>query len=506
MELIRNKNGAQPKVQNKKDGKGISYVELARMEQDTLDLRFAAAAADAQAQALQNHLHLLEQEYSTQSVAEFNAAKEQVLKQIAQLQSHAQSFVNEYQKRSAELQQLNNAYFESRYSHFINPNAKPQQGQKGFVPYDQLRLNEKGVEHFANFDFSTETFQFKGVEMKGGKHYLLAAIRVPVDYAMPVLPAQHLSVFAGQANIGLNYAMDTLDLNRFIRIKPSELKIAGGCEIHRYKDNIRLYYYGSKAHPQKQGWTISIMDVVETVVKERVPSYLLLWELEVMGVIKDFAPQTQEYHNQETIAPFTIAPDAYITDTTPEVKSTFKDYTLYCQRYANGGAITYTMRNKNGEKIFANCCYATAQSMIKFMFEGMTPDVQPTGFDPRTIGFTQEQNPEFPSAQKVFSKHGGFDYDYLLLFHPQNTAEFLAGWTLLEKDNAGVYAILEQELPDIIDTAAAVETAIQQAASQPVPTQTPPDTTPDHTLNWVYYLLIGAASVLLLALLVSKIQ
>ena len=307
MELVH-KNGTQATSRNGSN-RNLSTTELARKEQEALDERFAAAAFEYQANTLKEYLQELAAEFQDKPLSEFNEAKDSLERQIGGLESEAAMHVKRFQTVNAEVQAYNNAIFQQKYSKFINRSAKPAQGQKGFIPHEKATLNEAGREEFPGLP---EEMFFKGVELKNGKHFVIAAVKIPIEYLEPVT-ADALESLKGMALVGTDYAVKTLEKNGFEAIRPAKIKIAGGCEMQlQYKipysvKKINLYLYGGKAHPSRQGWVVTVKDLSEDVVEEKVPSYLLLNNEHVKAIVgSNFPKNTYSDDNVSMIPPFDI--------------------------------------------------------------------------------------------------------------------------------------------------------------------------------------------------------
>lgn len=514
MELAH-KIGTQATSKNGSN-RNLSITELARKEQEALDERFAAAALEYQANTLKEYLQELASEYQDKPLSEFNDAKQSLERQISEIETEAAMHVKRFQAVNAEVQAYNNAIFQQKYSKFINRNAKPTQGQKGFIPHELATLNEAGREEFPGLP---DNMYFKGVELRNGKHFVIAAVKIPIEYLEPVTN-DSLAPLKGMELVGTDYAVKTLEKNGFEVVRPAKIKIVGGCELQlQYKmpysvKKINLYLYGGKAHPSRQGWVITVKDFSEEVVDEKVPSYLLMSNEHVKAVVGGNFAECINFHrdNIAYIPPFEMI--CKLEDFGLSLPSVFEDYELSSTLH-KANTTTFSLKGKGGQAIFTNCEYDDAKELIDAMFKDKShASVVPSGLDPQKFDFDlmSREDSVFPEAERTFAyPFSKVDTVYILAYHSKNTTEYLKGWTLSSFNikNEEV-SILESGLDDITDTGYVVADIIKEHESAlltPVNDQAKTETA-HHTANsnWVVYAIIFLAAIALLAILVSSLK
>ena len=469
---------------------------------------------------MKEYLQELAAEFQDKPLSEFNEAKDSLERQIGGLESEAAMHVKRFQTVNAEVQAYNNAIFQQKYSKFINRSAKPAQGQKGFIPHEKATLNEAGREEFPGLP---EEMFFKGVELKNGKHFVIAAVKIPIEYLEPVT-ADALESLKGMALVGTDYAVKTLEKNGFEAIRPAKIKIAGGCEMQlQYKipysvKKINLYLYGGKAHPSRQGWVVTVKDLSEDVVEEKVPSYLLLNNEHVKAIVgSNFPKNTYSDDNVSMIPPFDIEFEG-ATDTNAGGIVIGRSMGYVLTKILHGTiAATYTLTNHKEQTIFQGCERDDAEELINTLFEDKKhASVVPSGLDPFKFDFDDivkdYQSAEFPEAERLYAyRFAKVDTVYILAYHSKNTSEYLAGWTLATFNiKTEQVSILESGMDDIADTGYVVIGVIKEHESAlltPVNDQSETEATPKTAnRNWIVYLIIFLAALALLAILVSSLS
>lgn len=513
MELVR--NGTQATNKNGSN-RTLSTTELARKEQEALDERFAAAAFEYQSGILKEYLQELASEFQDKPLSEFNEVKESLERQISELESQAAMHVKRFQTVNAEVQSYNNAIFQQKYSKFINRNAKPTQGQKGFIPHEKATLNEAGREEFPGLP---EEMFFKGVELKNGKHFVIAAVKIPINLLEPVT-SDALESLKGMALVGTDYAVKTLEKNGFEAIRPAKIKVAGGCELQlQYKipysvKKINLYLYGGKAHPSRQGWVITVKDISEEVVDEKVPSYLLLNNEHVKEMVGGNFAECINFHGDKIrdMSPFGFM--CNLEDLGLTTQSTFGDYELSSTLH-KANATTFSLKGKGGQVIFANCEYDDAKELIDALFKDKKhASIVPSGFDPQKFDFDlmSREDSVFPESERTFAyRFAKADTVYILAHHSKNTSEHLAGWTLAAFNiKTEEVSILESGMDDIADTGYFLIGIIKEHESAllaPVNDQAETEETPKaESRNWIAYAIIFLAAIALLAILLFSLK
>lgn len=439
----------------------LSMIELARKEQEALDTRFAAAALDYQAGILKQYLQTLPEEFAHKSVQEYEQAKHEIQIQIEEKTQRAQQLAQLAQQLNSEMQQYNNAYFQQTYGHFINQKATAQGGVKGMVPFEKVALNIAG--HYeAGIEMTKHTdFYFKGVELRNGKHFVYAALRLPIEYLMPVTEVDddkpHLSKLADHILTGTDYVIDTLMSNGFKSVRPPALKIEAGCEMQLECSTAEgkkqvLYLYGGKAHPSRRGWVVALREKTETIEEGNVPSYLLLSSIENDMT---FLPKIAGNINLpvENFG-FTQLPETENAAANTPGYYTHKDgYILSDWNCQTTDATVYTLE-QGKEEVFLHCTAHDAHHLLTAIFKNVqTAAVAVSGLNPAGIGFSEiGTQVATVTADRIFA-HIYNAGTFLLIFNKQNTAEYLAGWTLIaEEHETEQQTILATGMDDIMDT------------------------------------------------------
>lgn len=446
-----------PAVKNNNNSisRTLSKIELARKEQEALDTRFAAAALEYQANTLKRYKDALADEFADKTVQEYEDAKHELQVQIDQKVGRAQQLAQLAQKLNTEMQQYNNAYFQQTYSEFINPIATQQQGQKGIVPHDKIKLSELGQEKLG-IDLEEDLF-FKGVELRNGKHYIYAALRLPIDHVVPInQQPEYVVALADHVLTGTDFAIEQLKAKGYKAVRPAPIKIEGGCELQlEFKsgegETKVLYLYGGKAHPNRRGWVAAIRKKSELVIEDRVPSYKLLAGRGV--VIK------RDLVVAEGV-PIKMFGFELLSDS-DGIRYKKGEYLLSASKADE--EIIYTLYH-HGDIVFDSCRASDTYTLLKAIFDNMqAAPLAKSGFDPTAIGFAEIDS----DADRAYAKTADSE-KLTLLYYRQNTEEYLAGWTLIaEQTNLGQEVILATGLEDILDTAEVVNEAILSYMQQP---------------------------------------
>lgn len=430
----------------------LSKIELARKEQEALDTRFAAAALEYQANTLKQYKDALADEFADKTVQEYEDAKHELQVEIDHKVGRAQQLAQLAQKLNTEMQQYNNAYFQQTYSEFINPKATQQQGQKGIVPHDKIRLSELGQEKLG-VDLTEDLF-FKGVELRNGKHYIYAALRLPISYVKPVNEQpEYVVALADHVLTGTDFAIDCLKANGFKAVRPAPIKVEGGCELQlesksKEGETQILYLYGGRAHPNRRGWVAAIGNMV---IEDRVPSYKLLTG---RGVV----------NNSDWVVaedPFVKAFGFELLSDPDGIRYKKGGYLLTASKVE--GATIYTLY-RSGDIVFDYCCASDTYTLLKAIFDNMqAAPLAKSGFDPTAIGFAEIDS----DADRAYAKTADSE-KLTLLYYRQNTEEYLAGWTLIaDHTGSGQQMILATGLEDILDTAEVVNEAVKSYTERP---------------------------------------